>query len=59
MHPNSRDTEVVVEVRDAVALRHGVVGNGIRPTEDRQQRAWGLTDVRVTDPDGWRSTSRR
>lgn len=54
-------TEIVVEVRDVLAVRNAAAANGIRIAEDLQRREWGLTDFRVTDPDGyyWRFTSRR
>lgn len=54
-------TEIVVEVRDITALRDAVAANGIRLAEDLRERPWGLTDFRVTDPDGyyWRFTNRR
>jgi len=47
-------TEIVLEVDDVaaeyarvVALGHPLVGGGL------QQRAWGLTDFRLHDPDGY------
>ncbi len=51
----------MVEVRDVIALRDGFVAKGIRLAEDLRERPWGVTDVRVTDPDGyfWRFTNRR
>lgn len=54
-------TEVVIEVDDVHAARDGVVGRGVDLSEDLVDRAWGLTDFRVTDPDGYylRFTSRR
>ncbi|MBK9477208.1 MAG: GNAT family N-acetyltransferase [Tetrasphaera sp.] len=54
-------TELVVEVRDVTSLRDAFVANGIRLAEGLRERPWGLTDVRVTDPDGysWRFTNRR
>ena len=32
--------------------RDRIVEQGIELTEDFQKRDWGLTDFRVTDPDG-------
>ncbi|PRY59366.1 putative glyoxalase superfamily protein PhnB [Knoellia remsis] len=54
-------TEVVIEVADVVACRDGVVAAGIELAGDLVEREWGLTDFRVTDPDGYylRFTSRR
>nr|WP_240902239.1 VOC family protein [Arthrobacter silviterrae] len=53
-------TEMVIEVDDVYALRDRIVDRGIIPTENLQEREWGLTDFRVTDPDGYylRFTSR-
>lgn len=46
-------TEIVIEVDDVHATRDRIVEQGIEPTEDLQMRDWGLTDFRVTDPDGY------
>lgn len=46
-------TEIVIEVDDVRATRDRIVEQGIEPTEDLQKRDWGLTDFRVTDPDGY------
>lgn len=46
-------TEIVIEVDDVHATRDRIVEQGIEPTEDLQKRDWGLTDFRVTDPDGY------
>ncbi|WP_170133045.1 VOC family protein [Arthrobacter livingstonensis] len=53
-------TEMVIEVDDVSALRDRFVDRGIILTENLQERDWGLTDFRVTDPDGYylRFTSR-
>lgn len=53
-------TEMVIEVDDVHALRDQIVDQGIILTADLHQQAWGLTDFRVTDPDGYylRFTSR-
>lgn len=54
-------TEIVIEVDDVGAVRDRIVAGGVEPTEDLQVRPWGLTDFRVTDPDGYylRFTGRR
>lgn len=54
-------TEMVIEVDDVHAVRDRIVDRGIVLTEDLQEREWGLTDFRVTDPDGYylRFTSHR
>jgi len=65
MHPVVRSipagTEIVIEVDDIEVLRDNVVAKGISLAEDLQHREWGLTDFRVTDPDGYylRFTARR
>jgi lactoylglutathione lyase len=46
-------TEIVIDVDDVHATRDRIVEQGIEPTEDLQKRDWGLTDFRVTDPDGY------
>jgi catechol 2,3-dioxygenase-like lactoylglutathione lyase family enzyme len=46
-------TEIVIEVDDVNAVRDRIVGQGIEPTEDLRKRDWGLSDFRVTDPDGY------
>jgi uncharacterized glyoxalase superfamily protein PhnB len=53
-------TEIVVDVDDVRAERDRVVAAGIPLLEDLVTREWGLTDFRLTDPDGfyWRFTSR-
>jgi catechol 2,3-dioxygenase-like lactoylglutathione lyase family enzyme len=54
-------TEIVIDVDDVQATRDAIVEQGIEPTEDLRAREWGLTDFRVTDPDGYylRFTGRR
>jgi catechol 2,3-dioxygenase-like lactoylglutathione lyase family enzyme len=53
-------TELVVEVDDVRAERDRVRAADIPLVEDLARREWGLTDFRLTDPDGyyWRFTSR-
>jgi lactoylglutathione lyase len=46
-------TEIVIEVDDLDELRERVVSAGIDLVEDVQERPWGLTDFRLTDPDGY------
>jgi catechol 2,3-dioxygenase-like lactoylglutathione lyase family enzyme len=54
-------TEIVIEVDDICTCRDGAVAAGIVLDEDLTERPWGLTDFRVSDPDGYylRFTSRR
>lgn len=54
-------TEIVIDVDDVRAVRDLVVGNGIELAADLVTRSWGLTDFRVSDPDGYylRFTGRR
>ena len=54
-------SERAIDVDDVHATRDRIVERGIEPTEDLQTRDWGLTDIRVTDPDGnyLRFTGRR
>ncbi|UUZ44514.1 VOC family protein [Janibacter limosus] len=54
-------TEIVLGVDDVRAERDRLVAAGIELAEDLQDREWGLTDVRVHDPDGYylRITDRR
>jgi len=54
-------SERAIDVDDVHATRDRIVERGIEPTEDLQTRDWGLTDFRVTDPDGYylRFTGRR
>ena len=54
-------TEVVIEVDDVRALRDQLAERGVELAEDLVDREWGLTDFRMTDPDGYylRFTSRR
>lgn len=53
--------EIVIEVDDVRAVHDQVVTAGVVPTDELQERPWGLTDFRVTDPDGYylRFTDRR
>lgn len=46
-------TEIVIDVDDVQAVRDHVVGCAIELAEDLTEREWGLTDFRVTDPDGY------
>lgn len=60
--PNS-DWRVVTGTRfvdDVGAERDRVVSAGFTLADDLADQAWGLTDFRLTDPDGyyWRFTSR-
>jgi predicted kinase/uncharacterized glyoxalase superfamily protein PhnB len=52
--------EIVLEVADVEALHEHVVSEGWPVSGPLQRRPWGLTDFRVSDPDGycWRITSR-
>lgn len=54
-------TEIVIEVDDIHACRDTAVAAGIALDSDLERRPWGLTDFRVSDPDGYylRFTSRR
>jgi len=54
-------TEIVIEVDDIHAIRDHAMKAGISLDEDLKQRPWGLTDFRVSDPDGYylRFTDRR
>lgn len=54
-------TEIVISVDDVYAERDRIVAAGIELAEDLQEREWGLTDFRVSDPDGYylRITDRR
>lgn len=57
MHPVVRSvpagTEIVIEVDDITGFRDHVLAQGPALAEDLQQREWGLTDFRLTDPDGY------
>lgn len=52
--------EIVLEVDDLAAERERVLAAGWPLDEDVTARPWGLTDLRVRDPDGYyvRLTSR-
>jgi lactoylglutathione lyase len=52
--------EIVLEVDDIDAMYRHVVAQGSPRSAELMRRRWGLTDFRVTDPDGyyWRVTSR-
>lgn len=54
-------TEIVLAVDDVHAERDRLVAAGVELAEDLTDRPWGLTDVRVHDPDGYylRITDRR
>lgn len=45
--------EIVLEVDDILAERERIVAAGIPLLDDLQRRAWGLTDFRFLDPDGY------
>jgi lactoylglutathione lyase len=45
--------EIVIEVDDLVAERNAIVMAGQALDEDIVERAWGLADFRVFDPDGY------
>ena len=53
--------EIVLEVENVEALYEHVVSERWPVSAALQRRPWGLTDFRVSDPDGyyWRITSRR
>ena len=53
--------EIVLEVDDVAALSQHVTAQRWPLAAELQRRPWGLTDFRVSDPDGycWRVTSRR
>lgn len=46
-------TEIVIEVADVARKRDEVGRAGVTLAEDLTEREWGLTDFRVTDPDGY------
>jgi lactoylglutathione lyase len=52
--------EIVLEVDDIDAMHRHVVAQQWPRSAELTRRPWGLTDFRVTDPDGyyWRVTSR-
>jgi lactoylglutathione lyase len=52
--------EIVLEVDDVDAMYRHVVAQQWPRSAELTRRPWGLTDFRVTDPDGyyWRVTSR-
>ncbi|HEV2129137.1 MAG TPA: VOC family protein [Thermomicrobiales bacterium] len=45
--------EIVLEVEDVAAEYEQVVATGWPIVEELQGRPWGLTDFRITDPDGY------
>lgn len=58
--PVSRDarrlpagTEIVFEVDDLHAERDRILAAGYELDEDLTARSWGLTDLRLFDPDGY------
>jgi lactoylglutathione lyase len=58
--PVSRDarrlpagTEIVLEVDDLDAERERILAAGYELAEDLTVRSWGLTDLRLLDPDGY------
>lgn len=46
-------TEIVFEVEDLAAERARILGAGYQLDEDVTQRSWGLSDLRLYDPDGY------
>lgn len=54
-------TEIVIEVDDIRSSRDAMIAAGLVLDEDLVERPWGLTDFRVSEPDGYylRFTSRR
>ena len=52
--------ELVLEVDDLAAERRRVSESGWPIDEEVSERAWGLKDFRISDPDGyyWRVTTR-
>lgn len=46
-------TEIVIEVDGIERVRDELVGRGVVLAEDLVAREWGLSDVRVIDPDGY------
>lgn len=54
-------TEIVIAVDEVRADRDRAVAAGVELAEDLREQPWGLTDFRVTDPDGYylRFTDRR
>ena len=55
-----RGVEIVLEVDDVERTYRHVMAERWPPAAEVTRRPWGLTDFRVTDPDGyyWRITSR-
>jgi uncharacterized glyoxalase superfamily protein PhnB len=55
-----RGVEIVLEVDDVEKTYAHVTAQGWPRSAELLRRPWGLTDFRVTDPDGyyWRVTSR-
>jgi len=53
--------EIVLEVDDVLAMCQHVASQGRPLAAELKHQPWGLTDFRVSDPDGyyWRVTSRR
>jgi len=45
--------EIVIEVDNLVAERDSITAAGYPLTEDIVERAWGLADFRLHDPDGY------
>ncbi|MGD7790130.1 VOC family protein [Propionibacteriaceae bacterium Y1700] len=54
-------TEIVIDVDDVFQVHDQLLAADVRATEGLTQREWGLTDFRITDPDGYylRFTERR
>ncbi len=53
--------EIVLEVESIVAMHQHVVSENWPLSGELSRQSWGLTDFRISDPDGyyWRVTSRR
>ncbi len=54
-------TEIVIEVPDVLAVHARVAASGYPVSTELKDRPWGLTDFRLSDPDGYflRITSQR
>lgn len=46
-------TEIVFEVGDLYAERDRILAAGYELAEDLTARSWGLTELRLLDPDGY------
>ncbi len=45
--------EIVIEVPDVLALHERVAASGYPISTELKDRPWGLTDFRLSDPDGY------